>query len=634
LASRNLQEILENMGEKLKLEGMALKLNSNSLFGLLISTSQLDKFQIELASKWDDFKKQNQQRIITKSYTTFFYLNFDEIFRTFLIEFCGLKSKSLKLILKEKVSNENLFLEYSYDMSKDELRNFKEFGQKYGNIINGITSPTGYLYLIVSILGGILRKITKQNFYVILDGAVIQDNENQNFLKFLIVIKDSKDDLFEYYYQMFLYYFLKHFSGIPENYYEKLLLGRENLYKLAIQEYPLAKEKLVDLLYYFYKKCNLLHNFSPLLDFFNFVCSRVEDSVFNKFDVIKDEFLVNFDYTKAKKNAILKIFDFLDKSSTLYSTFQANNLPSSKSQFSLFLLYMKFYFGSGSLEALKSADLIFLPKMLSEFTNEYKVDEKKILVVQSFIENSSILATLNDVSLIFNKIFSRHVASINYDFFKTFLRSLNSKLTSLIEKENQVIVEDFGDEPFSFKNVVDHICRMLYVLIDKIFIRTSPNQASKNFIDPRSRYIGKNIALRVLELFIFQDLNVSDDVWPDYVISMKKEELLKDLEPYKVNIPEKYFYNVEDIIRFVITYNFQTYSDKMLLEEWLITQIILPLNDFYVKIQEEIKDSTNKAEITQILENYFIKGVKFDDAETKEELEFACSQLVPLWHNK
>ena len=622
------------MGEKLKLEGMALKLNSNSLFNLLTSTSQLDKFQIEIASKWDEFKKKNQQRIIAKSYTTFFYLNFNEIFHTFLNEFCGLKSKSLKLILKEKVSNENLFLEYSYNMSNDELRNFKEFGENYGDIINGITSPTGYLYLIVSILGGILRKITKQNFYVILDGAVIQDNENQNLLKFLIVIKDSKDNLFEYYYQMFLYYFLKHFNGIPENYYEKLLLGREKLYDLAIQEYALAKEKLVDLLYYFYKKCNLLHNFSPILDFFNFVCSRVEDSVFNKYDVIKDEFLVNFDYTKAKKSAILKIFEFLDKSSTLYSTFQANNLPSTKAQFSLFLLYIKFYFGSGSLEALMSTELVFLPKMLSEYANEYDIDEKKVLNVQNFIENSSILVTLNDVSPIFNKIFNKHIASINYDFFKTFLRSLNSKLTSLIEKENQAIAEDYGDEPFSFKNIVDHICRMLYVLIDKIFIRMSPNQASKNFIDPRSRYIGKNIALRVLELFIFQDLNVSDDVWPDYVISMKKDELLKDLEPYKVNIPEKYFYNVEDIIRFVITYNFQSYSDKILLEEWLIKQIVLPLNDFYNKIREKIKDPTDKTEINRVLENYFMKSVKFDDPEMKEELEFACSQLVPIWHIK
>ena len=115
---------------------------------------------------------------------------------------------------------------------------------------------------------------------------------------------------------------------------------------------------------------------------------------------------------------------------------------------------------------------------------------------------------------------------------------------------------------------------------------------------------------------------------------MKKDELLKDLEPYKVNIPEKYFYNVEDIIRFVITYNFQTYSDKMLLEEWLIKQIVLPLNDFYLMIREKIKDPTDKAEIIRVLENHFMKDVKFDDAEIKEELEFACSQLVPLWYNK
>ncbi|TFG23199.1 MAG: hypothetical protein EU532_13690 [Promethearchaeota archaeon] len=628
-----MQEILENMGEKLKLEGMSLKLNSNSLFNLLNSTSQLDKFQIEIASKWDEFKKLNQQRIIAKSYTTFFYLHFDDYFHTFLNEFCGFKATSLKLIQKEKVSIDNLFLEYRYALSQEEMRNFKEFGQNYGDIINGITSPTGYLYLIVSILGAILRRATKENFYVILDGAVIQEDENRHFLKFLIVIKDSKDSLFEYYYQMFLYYFLKHFKGIPENYYDKLLQGREKLYDLAIQEYPSAKEKLVDLLYYFYKKCNLLQNFSPLLDFFNFVCSRVEDSVFSKYDIIKQEFLINFDYTEAKKKAILRIFEFLDKSSTLYSTFQANNLPSSKSQFNLFLLYLKFYFGSG-LDVLESGDLLFLPNKLREFKKQYNIDEKIALKVQKFVDHASILSTLNDVSSIINKIFNRHITGINYDFFKTFLRSLNSKLTIILEKENQVIAEDFGDEPFSFKNLVDHICRMLYVLIDKIFIRISPNQASKNFIDPRSRYIGKNIALRVLELFIFQDLNVSDDVWPDYVISMKKEELLRDLEPFKVDIPETYFYNVEDIIRFVVTYNFQSYSDTMLLEEWLINQIILPLNDFITKIQRKIKDPQNRDEIYHILETFFKKDIPSDEEELIEEIEFACKQLIPIWLQK
>lgn len=609
-------------------EGATLRLSSNILFSLLNNNnSELEKFKQRIIEKWRDFKLQNSERIITKSYTTFFYLNFHEFFKTFLQEFWGFNGNSLELVIKEKVSEENLFLEYDYSMSREETRNFKEFGQNYGDIINGITSPTGYLYLVVAILGITLRKLLNENFYIILDGAIISDVKNESKLKFLIVIKDSKDNLFEYYYYMFLYYFLKHFKGIPEDYYEKLLVGREKLYNLAIKEYSFAKEKLVDLLYYFYKKCNLLHNFSPLLDFFNFVCSRVEDSVFSKSDVIRQEFLINFDYTEAKKDAILKIFDFLDKNSTLYSTFQANNLPSPKAQYNLFLLYMKFYFGSGSLEALKSTELLYLPERFKS----PKVDEKTIIAIQEFIEHASILSTLSDVSIIFEKIFNRHITSLNYDFFKTFLRSLNMKLSKLIEEQNKIIVEDFGDEPFSFKNIVDHICRMLYTLIDKIFIRSTPNQASKNFIDPRSRYVGKNIALRVLELFIFQDLNVSDDVWPDYVISMNKEDLMKDLESYDVKIPEKYFYNVEDIIRFVITYNFQTSTDQMIFEQWLIDQIITPLNNFIRTIHKSIKNPKDKEEVYDVLENYFCENVPQENEKMVEEIKFACLQLIPIW---
>ncbi|MHA1669245.1 MAG: hypothetical protein ACTSV5_01575 [Promethearchaeota archaeon] len=594
-------------------------------------------FQNEIQFKWEEFKLQNKTRVIKKTYTTFFYLHFNEFFQNFLEKFCGFDSNSLGLIIKEKVSEDNLFLEYNYKMSSEEARSFKEFGQNYGDIINGITTPTGYLYIVVSILGVILRKLLKEPFYVILDGAVLREEEDNNVLNFLIVIKDSKDNLFEYYYSMFLYYFLKHFKGIPESYYGKLLLGRKKLYNLAIKKYPLAKEKLVDLLYYFYKKCNLLHNFSPLLDFINFVCARVEDSIYSKIDVIKEQFLVNFDYSEGKKNSIIKIFDFLDKKSTLYSTFQSNNLPSSKAQFNLFLLYLKVYFGSGSKEAFGEEGLLFLPEKFELALNHYnehhknKIDEKAFIRVQKFIENSSILSSINNIDILFEKIFNSHLTSINYTFFKTFLHSLNSKLANLIENENKIISEKYNDEPFTFKDIVDHICRMLYTLIDQIFIRLSPNQASKNFIDPRSRYIGKNIALRVLELFIFQDLNVSDDVWPDYVISMNKDELKGDMKSFGVDLPERYFYNVEDILRFIVTYNFQSYSDKNLLEEWFVNEIIAPLNEFILMIRKSVKDLKNKDDIYKSLNDFFLIDISPENKTITKEFKFVCNLLIPIW---
>ena len=76
------------------------------------------------------------------------------------------------------------------------------------------------------------------------------------------------------------------------------------------------------------------------------------------------------EYSVEKKNSIIKIFNFLDNKSTLYATFQANNLPSAKSQLNLFLLYMKYYFGSG-LEALEVSDLLFIPEIFKTTLNQY-----------------------------------------------------------------------------------------------------------------------------------------------------------------------------------------------------------------------------------------------------------------------
>jgi hypothetical protein len=638
-----LSNILELIRENFKGDRFTLKITSNIFFDILKQNEdKFNKFKQKIKLEWDEFRLKNQRRIITKTYSSFFYQKFHEYFKYFLQNFCGFNIDSLDLVIKEKISEGTVFLEYNYYLSNEELEYFNEFKRKTNNHINGIASPFGYIYLIVSILGVVLRKQLQEKFHITLDGAVIKNGEINNTFNFLIVIKDSHDEMFESYYYMFLYYFLKPFKGIPDEYYDRLLQGRERLYQIALEEYPFAKERLVDLLYYFYKKCNLLQNFSPLLDFLNFVCARVEDSVFSKIDVIKRDFLANFNYTEEKKNALIKIFDFIDKKSTLYSTFQANNLPSVKSQFNLFLLYMKYYFGSGNLEAFEVGDLLFLPKEFKSKLNQRNKKLKNVINastikdIEVFLDYFSIISNFDNFDLLFEKIFGKQINYLNYEFFKTFLRSLNLRILSLIDQENKSITENPENKPFSFTIIIDHVCRMLYTLIDKIFIKTNPNQASKNFIDPRSRYVGKNIALRVLELFIFQDLNVSDDVWPDYIISMNRNYLMEDLKSYQVEVQsskfDEKFYNFTDIARFLITYNFISHKDQITFEQWLINEIISPLNDFISEIRLLIKNPKDKNEIYSKLNKYFLNQISNKNEDVKENFKLMCQQLTPYWH--
>lgn len=638
MVNKELLTILKSIGEKAKGKELTLKMNSHVFFDILESNNNSFKeFKEEINKKWKQFKFKNQNRIIKKTYSTFFFSYFDEYFKYYLQNFCGFDTNSLELIEKEKISDDQLFLEYSYYLSPEEQDYFKEFSESFNDSADGITSPFGYLYIVVAILGVIMRKLLDEKFYIVLDGAVLKNGENNNTLKFLIVIKNSHDKLYDNYYYMYLYYFLKYFKEVPQTYLDKLLEGREKVYEIALNEYSFAKEKLVDLLYYFYKKCNLLQNFSPLLDFLNFVCSRVEDSVFPKLDIIKKEFLQNFDYTDEKKNSLLRIFDKIDKKSTLYSTFQANNLPTLKAQFNLFSLYTKYFFGSGSLEALEVGDLLFLPedfKIALNKTNkkiENNINANTIKDIQEFLDNFSIVSNLEDPNLFFKIIFNKDISQLNYEFIRAFLHSLNTSIKRLIEDENKILEEDSNNETLTFKIVVDHICRMLYTLIDKIFIRKLPGQASKNFIDPRSRYIGRNIALRVLELFIFSDLNVSDDVWPDYIISMNKDALLKDLENYHIKIPDNRFYQYEDIVRFVVTFNFKSSTDQLGFEDWLISGIIIPINNFILKINSLIKESDNSSEVYEIIRDYLIANTR--KIENIQELEFICKEISVFWEN-
>ncbi|KKM70988.1 hypothetical protein LCGC14_1435190, partial [marine sediment metagenome] len=353
--------------------GNNFQFETNILFEILnLKRDDMREFQKDISLKWNEFNKNNKNKVIKRTFTTFFYDNFHHFFGYFLQNFFGFDENSIKLTKKEKISDDILILEYHYTLTSVEDKHLKDNSKKFDNpLYKGISSPMRYLYFLVRHLGMIIRKTIQEKIFILLDALTIQKGKKNKVLNFMILIKDSKDEVFHSYYQMALYYFLRPFEEIPEKYFRKLLEGREKLYQLALDKYPFAKEKLVDLLYYFYKKCTILQSFSPLLDFFNFVGARVEDSLFSKVDIIKKEFLTNMnEYSDTKKNVIIEFFDFLDKKSTLYSTFQANNLPSPQSQLNLFLLYMKYYLGSG-LEVLEIGDLLFLPKIFKTTLNGY-----------------------------------------------------------------------------------------------------------------------------------------------------------------------------------------------------------------------------------------------------------------------
>jgi len=639
VAYKELRYIVENLQERANEQELSIKTINDALFKILEKkNTKFEEFKKDIKLRWQAFVEKNHDRIIKKTFTLFFYENFHELLSYFLSTFFDFDENSLKLFSKEKISDKIIFFEYNYLLNPNEVEGFTRISDEFQvEMLYGFSLLTGYLYYIVRLLGLIVRKVIQKNLFFLLDAVTVQDGAANKNLKFMIIIKDSKDEIFNSYYNMVLYYFLRQIKGIPEEYYENLLKGREKLYQIALNEYSSAKERLVDLLYYFYKKCNLLQSFSPLLDFFNFVGARVEDSVFSKVDIIKRDFLANLDqYSVEKKNSIIKFFDYLDKKSTLYSTFQANNLPSPKSQLNLFLLYMKYYFGSG-LEALEVGDLLFLPEVFKTTLNQYNktkddvIGANSIKNIKEFLNFLSTLSNIESIDLFFQKIFKKNVSQLNYGFFKTFLKSLNSDFSQMITQENENLLENPLDTPFTFKVIVDHICRILYVLIDKIFMRSKPDDASKNFIDPRSRYIGKNIALRVLELFVFQDINYSDDVWPDYIISLNREQLKNELNKFNITISKEQFYSVEELIQIMITYNIQSFTDQPYHEEWLINEIIIPLNNLIQDIRNSVRDPANEIEVYEKLSEYLLSGIK--DEHATKDFKFISQQFAPFWKN-
>jgi hypothetical protein len=165
VVNKELRGILKSIGEHAKGRDLTIKLNSHVFFEILEAKNNVfNKFKERINKDWKEFKLKNQNRIIKKTYSSFFFQYFDELLTFYLQNFCGYDTNSLKLIVKEKISDENLFLEYSYNLSPEEKEIFNEFAEDFNDKVDGLTTPSGYLYSVIAILGVVLRKLLDEKF--------------------------------------------------------------------------------------------------------------------------------------------------------------------------------------------------------------------------------------------------------------------------------------------------------------------------------------------------------------------------------------------------------------------------------------------------------------------------------------
>jgi len=225
LAFRELRYIIEDLQERANKQDLSFKSFNRAFFKILEkNSSKFEEFKNEIRLKWETFKIQNQNRVIKRTFTSFFYENFHGILIYFLHVFFGFNENSLNLFIKEKISDKIIFFDYNYTFNPDEEDQFIKIANKYQvEILYGFSIFPGYLYFLIRLLGMTIRNIIQENIFILLDGVNFEDGVPNKNLNFMIICKDSKDEIFVSYYKMVLFYFLRQFNGIPEEYYDDLL---------------------------------------------------------------------------------------------------------------------------------------------------------------------------------------------------------------------------------------------------------------------------------------------------------------------------------------------------------------------------------------------------------------------------
>lgn len=571
---------------------------------------------------------------IAPNLTRFFYSKFDWLFRYYFDNmFLAFNVKNLKLLSVEgsiKPQSEIFFL-YTYTFSKEEMEEFIQFKKRYNHPDHHYRIISYIFNSIIMVFSSLISEILKEKMsFNMICARIVEQTENQRYeLEFLVHFQKLDTIFLKTFLNSLIYDFAELLPGIDPGLLSKLYLKKEKLYPMALKAYPKSNSHIVRVFYTLQRKSQILEHITPLLDITNFIGSRVEDSIFNTSQIVR-EILVEKAPTLIHYGTIeiyQEIFNYLNECASLFSTFQSNNRAAIFRQYQLFFFYGQYFL---PLEVLTEPfqNFFYYPERFQDSLNSHLTGKstipKSFPILELFLFQG-IRYEIDDVfDRVFHIIFQKNIHDMNENFFASLLKSINLKLHDKLHETlppNTTFSQYFGE-------MVHVMCVILKNIAAKVFIRENPEMAVENFRDNLTRYTPEKIALRVLEMRIFKDIPLADNNWQDYYLSRNKSIVQKTFAKY-YHIPDNYFFTEERLLKINMNYERGILKETPLLEDWLIDNIVIPFDNFYKKIKKNVgrKFEFNKIRLAIFAE---ISSGVIDPVE-REKLEDYAAYLAELW---
>lgn len=577
---------------------------------------------------WVSFNQSPRKRI--KTVARFYSKKLDELFRYFFRTMFPFDVRRLDFlgVLGEYKNEGDTFFDYVYHLSNEEIQEIKDFQIRF-NHPDHYQRIISYLFnLIVMVFGKLVIEILKREEQIIMLCANVQILSNQDStIHFVIAARKADKNFLRLYLQTTIFNFAEKLPKlVSPKLLEQLRNKKDRIYRLARTEFPQARTYLNGLFFTLEKKCQVMQECTCILDILNFICSRLEDSIFETSQIVKDIIHQKISHDPVIIDAWFELFKFINTNASLFSTFQSNNRANLDNQMQLFFFYTQFLCNGMDSDVI-SPNYFFPEIVMNEIAQEKRkypnFNQYFMLLFTFTLQGMSQLGN-PAIDVAFKKIFKKPVFEVNEHFFESYLFSLNKKLHLLLQEYQQKLPH----EDFSFNALTHKLTLILYNIVNRVFLAPTPEQAMQNFHDQLGRYTPERLALRVLELRIFKDIPLSDNNWQDYYLSRNKHKV-KQIFASHFEIPDNFFFSEERLLKINMIYDRTSLETTPLLERWIISNIISAYFSFIDEIQVAIRTSKTHRTTFEILKDYLTQGIL--EQSTQEHLEEIAQFLESIW---